>query len=282
MIDLHCHSTFSDGTYTPEALIESAEEIGLTAVALTDHDTVSGIPDALEAARGKRVRFVPGVEISGEIDHGALHILGLFVDHRNEALNRMLAFAEHERYQRNVTIAARLQSIGMSITFEEVEAEASPGVMGRPHFATIMLRKGYVTSMEEAFLRYLGKGGAAFVPKARIPREQAISTIRGASGIPILAHPDQTRRAGRELDDLLTELAGLGLMGMETVYSGYTVERTRQFRRTARNHGLLESGGSDFHGAVKPTLSLGTGPGNLMVPDAFLEEMLKVLPQTNI
>ncbi len=275
MIDLHCHSTFSDGTFTPEELIDSAEDIGLTAVALTDHDTVLGIPRALEAARGKRVRFVPGVEISGEIEHGALHILGLFVDHRNETLNQMLAFAENERYQRNVTIAKRLQQIGMDVTIEEVAHEASPGVMGRPHFATIMLRKGYVASMEEAFHRYLGKGGAAFVPKTRIPRAQAISVIRGASGVPVLAHPDQTHRAGKELDDLLAELARLGLLGIETHYSGYNVDKTRQYRRLAEKHGLLESGGSDFHGAVKPRLALGLGPGNLHVPDTFLDGLVE-------
>ena len=275
MIDLHCHSVFSDGTYTPEELLDAAEEIGLTAVALTDHDTVSGIPDALEASRGKQVRFVPGVEISGEIDHGALHILGLFVDHRDETLNQMLAFAENERFQRNVNIAARLQALGMNITVDEVAAEASPGVMGRPHFATIMIRKGYVATMGEAFVRYLGKDGAAFVPKTRIPREKAIPVIRGASGIPVLAHPDQTHRGGKELDELLSALRGLGLVGMETHYSGYTTERMRDFRQTAERIGLLESGGSDFHGAVKPSLSLGTGPGNLHVPDQFYFDLLK-------
>lgn len=274
MIDLHCHSTFSDGTLTPEAIIELAESIGLYAVALTDHDTVAGIERAMAAAADKVVHFVPGVEISGEIENGALHILGLFVDYRNESLNRMLAFAEHERYQRNVIIASRLQTIGLSISIEEVAEVARPGVMGRPHFATLMLKKGYVGTMEEAFLRYLGKGGAAFVPKTRIPRHEAISVIREAGGVPVLAHPDQTHRGGMELDDLLGELKGLGLLGIETNYSGYTTDRTRQFRRLAAKHGLQQSGGSDFHGAVKPRLSLGCGPGNLHVPDVFYDKLL--------
>lgn len=274
MIDLHCHSTFSDGTFTPEELIDSAERIGLYAVALTDHDTVSGIDRALAAASGKSVHFVPGVEISGEIERGALHILGLFIDHENDTLKKMLAYAETERYRRNVNIASRLQTIGISISIEEVEEVARPGVMGRPHFATIMLKKGYVGTMEEAFLRYLGKGGAAFIPKTRIPRAQAISVIREAGGISVLAHPDQTYRGGKELDDLLGELRRLGLGGMETHYSGYSAERTRQFRQSAEKHGLLESGGSDFHGAVKPALSLGSGRGNLQVPDVFYDKLL--------
>ncbi len=258
---------------TPEELLSLAERIGLYAIALTDHDTVMGIGPALEAASGKSVRFVPGVEISGEIDYGALHILGLFVDHRNADLLAMLSFAEKQRYQRNVQIADRLSALGLSISIEEVQEEAGSGVMGRPHFASLMLKKGYVATAGEAFLKYLAKGGAAFVPKVRIPRKQAIEVIRGASGIPILAHPDQTHRGGKALDALLGELKELGLAGIETYYSGYSPTRSRKYRKAAHRFQLLESGGSDFHGSIKPTLALGTGPGNLQVPDEIYDRL---------
>jgi predicted metal-dependent phosphoesterase TrpH len=260
---------------SPEELLLLAENIGLYAVALTDHDTVMGIGPAMEAARGKSVRFVPGVEISGEIDSGALHILGLFVDHENVELNKMLSFAEEQRYQRNVQIAARLQALGFSITIEEVAEVAGRGSMGRPHFASVMMAKGYAATMSEAFLKYLAKGGAAFVPKVRIPRKKAIEVIVGASGIPVLAHPDQTHRGGKELDALLEELRALGLMAMETYYSGYPPTRSRKYRKTANRLNLLESGGSDFHGSVKPGISLGTGPGNLNVPDEIYDRLAK-------
>ena len=273
MIDLHTHSTFSDGTLTPTELLELAEQVGLYAVALTDHDTVSGIEEALDAAAGKSVRFVPGVEISGEIDRGALHILGLFADHRNNELREMLAFAETQRINRNIVIVERLRQLGMDITVDEVKAEAGEGVMGRPHFAALMIRKGYVSDMEEAFVRYLAKGGAAFVPKVRIPREKAVAVIRRAGGVPVLAHPDQTGRGGAELTALLTSLKNLGLLGMETHYSGYAPNRVRKYSRSARALGLLESGGSDFHGSVKPTLHLGEGPGSLNVPDEFYDRL---------
>ena len=273
MIDLHTHSAFSDGTLSPTELLALAEEIGLYAVALTDHDTVSGIEEALDAAAGKRVHFVPGVEISGEIDRGALHILGLFVDHRNVALREMLSFAETQRGNRNVVIVDRLRQLGMDITIEEVKEEAGDGVVGRPHFASLMIKKGYAATVEEAFLRYLAKGGAAFVPKVRMPRDKAISVIRGAGGVPVLAHPDQTGRGGAELTALLTSLKALGLVGMETHYSGYAPNRMRKYARSARALGLLQSGGSDFHGSVKPTLHLGVGPGNLHVPGEFYDRL---------
>lgn len=273
VIDLHCHSTFSDGTFSPEEIIETAEKIGLFAVALTDHDTVSGIERALDAAAGKNVRFVPGIEISAEIENGTLHIVGLFVDHKNKELREMLLFAEDQRRRRNIRIVERFQALGISISVEEMEAEAGPGVMGRPHFAALLLRKGYVATPKEAFLRYLGKGGSAFVPKARIPRRRAIEIIRRAGGVPVLAHPDQTRRGGMALDSLLDELCELGLLAVETHYSGYSPTQVRKYARTAKKHGLFQSGGSDFHGAAKPGLALGVGPGTLNVPDEFYAQL---------
>ncbi len=274
MIDLHCHSCYSDGTLSPEEVITEALSIGLFAVAVTDHDTVNGIEIAIEAAIGKSINFVPGVEISAEIETGALHIVGLFINHKSPELLEMLSFAEQERKKRNIKIVNRLRTIGISITTEEVEEEASPGIIGRPHFASILLRKGYVGSMEEAFLKYLAKGGAAYIPKTRIPQSEAVSVIRKASGIPIIAHPDQTKRGGSELSALINQLKKHGLLGIETCYSGYSKKDIKKLSGLARKHDLLQSGGSDFHGAIKPSIRLGYGPGNLNVPNEFYDRLV--------
>ena len=273
MIDLHTHSTFSDGTLTPTELVDLAETGGLTAVALTDHDTVAGIEEGRAAAKDRSVEFVPGVELSAEIDRGALHILGLFVDHTDAALTSLLDETIRYRKARNEKIVERFCELGMPLTLDEVETEAKTGTVGRPHFAAVLTRKGYARSIRDAFLRFLSKNGAAYFPKVRVSPERAIAIIRGAGGIPVLAHPDQTHLGGRELADFIERLKSLGLMGMETHYSGYTQRQSRKLAKLAKRFQLVESGGSDFHGAVKPGLFLGTGPGNLHVPDAFLPRL---------
>jgi 3',5'-nucleoside bisphosphate phosphatase len=271
MIDLHTHSSFSDGTLTPTALVNLAETIGLKAVALTDHDTVAGVPEGIRAAEHLRVHFVPGVELSAQIDRGALHILGLFVDHTHPDLTSVLDDTIRFRNQRNDQVIQRLGALGISISLEEVEKEAKMGTLGRPHFAAVLTRKGYTHSIRDAFLRYLSKNGAAYIPKVRIPPERAIEVIQKAGGVPVLAHPDQTHLGGQELATLIENLKEMGLKAIETRYSGYTRTQSRKYSRLAARFCLRESGGSDFHGAVKPGLALGVGPGDLNVPDDFLE-----------
>lgn len=278
MIDLHTHSTFSDGTLTPAVLIDLADMLDMSAVALTDHDTVAGIPEGLEAAKGRAVRFVPGVELSCDIDHGALHIIGLFVDHTHSELTALLQEAIDNRNRRNIKIVDRLNAIGMPITIEDVQKKAVVGTIGRPHFAAVLTEKGYTHTSREAFLKYLSKNGAAYFPKVRIAPERAIRTISKAGGISVLAHPDQTHLGGRALAECIQRLKEMGLDAMETHYPGYTISRTRKYRKLAIRLGLLQSGGSDFHGDVKPGLALGTGPGDLNVPD----ELLPLLEQAAI
>jgi 3',5'-nucleoside bisphosphate phosphatase len=270
MIDLHTHSTASDGTLSPGDLVAAAEAAGLTAVALTDHDTVDGIAEARAAAVGRSVELVPGVEISAMMDKGALHIVGLFIDPEDPGLREVLELAKSYRRARDRRIVERLETLGMPVTLGEVAAAAKGGVAGRPHFASVMVAKGYVKSLRVAFRNYLKKGQAAYVPKQRIERRRAVEVIRAAGGVPVLAHPDQTGLLGDQLEALIEELWGFGLAGIETQCSGYTPAETRAYARLAETYHLVQSGGSDFHGAIKPGLALGRGPGGLRVPDDFL------------
>lgn len=270
MLDLHAHSSASDGSLPPAELIELAEQVGLTALALTDHDTVAGIDRAAAAARGKRVRFVPGVEISTRLEGGTCHLVGLLIDHESPELTAGLERVQRMRSERNPRIVAALARIGMPVSLEEA-AEVSGGeLVGRPHFARVMMRKGYVRDADEAFERYLGNGGPAHVPKERLEPAEGIRLIRAAGGVPILAHPDQTGRRGAALAELVGALAEQGLAGLETRYSSPPAHAAAEYARLARDNGLVESGGSDFHGAAKPEIRLGRGFGNLHVPDAWL------------
>lgn len=269
MIDLHTHSTASDGTFSPGALVAKAHREGLAALALTDHDTVDGVPEARRVADELGLEFVPGVEISAEADRGSLHIVGLFIEVGGRLAQRLRALVGM-RDERNERLVARLAQLGRPIELEEALAYSGGAVLGRPHFAQAMMARGYVNSVEDAFLRYLGKSGSAHLPKQRLPRRDAIELIRSAGGVPVLAHPNQTQLEGPQLEILVRELKDLGLVGLETHYTGYTKKQTRRFRRLARAYNLLESGGSDFHGTIKPGISLGIGAGTLHVPDEFL------------
>lgn len=271
MIDLHVHSTASDGTLTPKEIVEQAETVGLTALALTDHDTVQGIDEAARAAEAKPLTFVPGVEISAVIKKGALHIVGLFIDPKAPALLETLAWAAERRVERNAVMIERLARLGMPLTMAELDEAAKGGMVGRPHFATVMVQKGYAKSFRVAFRNWLKKGQAAYCPKKRVDRRRAIEVIREAGGVPILAHPNQTQRLGDELEKLVKELTDDGLGGLETHCSGHSEDDIRLLSRLAEKYHLVESGGSDFHGAIKPGLALGKGPGGLRVPDDFLE-----------
>lgn len=270
MIDLHTHSTASDGTLTPADLVLAANDMGLTALAITDHDTVGGIEEACRAAAPLPLTFVPGVEISASIPKGALHIVGLFIDHTHERLNQVLDEAVEYRRIRNEKIIQRLAELGVPVERDELLSEAGGGVLGKPHFARVMVRKGYVKNVRAAFRRYLARGGAAYFPKQRMDRREAVAIIRQAGGVPVLAHPDQTFLKGDELDALIRELTDCGLGAVETRCSGYSASDIRLYRLLAEKHGLVESGGSDFHGGVKPVIGLGIGPGRLRVPDDFL------------
>lgn len=270
MIDLHVHSTFSDGSLTPEQLIEEARRIGLSAMALTDHDGMMGIDRFLKAAQQAGIEPVPGVEISVDVSSGTLHMLGYYLDRDNTAVVESLALIRGGREDRNKVILDRLNRLGAGLVWEDVAKFAGEDVVGRPHFAQAMVEKGFVKDKQDAFDRYLAKGKAAYVDRFRLSAEDSIRMIRGAGGIAVLAHPATLGLGTTALRDLLTSLKAAGLQGVEAYYSEHTPAQQDLYLRLAAEFGFLVTGGSDFHGAVNPDIKLGRGFGQLVVPDALM------------
>lgn len=273
MIDLHCHSTFSDGSLTPEDLIQEAKRGGITGLALTDHDTTAGVPRFIEAASAVGIRPVAGVEISADSKGGTMHMLGYLIDPAATLLNERLQWMRDGRETRNAEILKKLQALGFSITWDEVASYAGEDVVGRPHFAQALLAKGYVTDKNQAFDKYLGKGKAAYVDRCRLTAEDAVELIRSAGGVSVLAHPFTLNLGTEALDQLLGELRAKGLGGVETYYSEHTREMVESYLKLAVKHDLVPTGGSDFHGALTPDIKLGRGFGSLKVPEDTIDRL---------
>jgi len=274
-LDLHTHTTASDGDHSPTQLVQHAQEVGLTTLAVTDHDTTAGVAEAQEAGRRLGVEIVPGIELSAEIDFGQCHILGLLIDPANPTLNDRLREVIENRDKRNARIVEKMQrELGFDITLEEVEAESGGQVVARPHFAKVMLRKGYVTSMQQAFDEYLGKGAKAYVERDRLTPEECVTLIHGAGGVAILAHPNNLKRDEADTEAEILNLKSVGMDGIEARYNRHTPEDTARYLALAARHGLLTSGGSDFHGpTVKPTVYLGHIEGDRPAPLELLEKL---------
>lgn len=272
-IDLHTHSTVSDGTYTPEELVRYAKEKGLRAIALTDHDRIDGIAEAEAVGRKVGVEVISGVELSADFLDGAMHLLGLFVDRTASSFLQRLAVFQAARRERNPKIVKKLREMGFNITEEEVEAAAKGGEAGRPHFARVLMEKGYVQSIAEAFERYIGDRGPAYVRNPQPSPEACIALIHEAEGVAILAHPNTLRLPVEKLGLLFERLAKAGLDGIEVYYSTHTPEETARYERLAAEWNLAKSGGSDFHGEHKPQIDLGVGRGTLRVPHSLLEDL---------
>lgn len=273
-VDLHSHSTASDGSEKPAALIEQALEIGLTALALTDHDTQDGISDAKAAAGSTDLELIPGTELSLEYDQGGMHLVVLWLEPGPGPLQSRLEELRHGRDQRNEIMAERLTELGMPVTAEEILHEGGSGSVGRPHIAAVMMRKGYVETIEEAFELWLTSGRPAYIGRPRLAPENAIQLARQSGGVPVLAHPHTLGiNRAHEMADLLTRLIPAGLIGLEAFCAGYRRHEREGYADLARRFGLVPAGGSDFHGTYKPGLSLGTGYGDLVVPDAVVDEL---------
>jgi predicted metal-dependent phosphoesterase TrpH len=274
LIDLHAHTTYSDGSATPTELIEVAAAKGCRAIAITDHDTVAGLAEGRKAAGLLGIEFVEGVEISAEYNPGTMHILGYYVDDGSEDFNAKLDELREARAARNLEIARRLQQLGFDISYEEVAQLAGNEVVGRPHFARIMLQKGYVKSIREAFDRFLAKGAPAYVEKKRLCPADAISLIRNAGGVAVLAHPYQLKLSSlEELERLVCDLAEVGLDGIEAIYSRHSSAERNSYAQLAARYGLLVTGGSDYHGIYKPDIEIIKGLGDLEVPYELLDEV---------
>lgn len=243
--DLHTHSTYSDGRLTPTELVERAVGKGLKALALTDHDCVDGIAEAQEAARRyPQFIFIPGVELSTDVPHGEVHMLGYFLDWKNPHLQDRLAHLRHSRLERGEKMLAKLKHLGIDISWQRVREIAGDGAIGRPHIALAMLEAGHISSLDEAFDRYLGRNGPAYVEREKIAPAEAVQLLTSASGLPVLAHP----RDIHNLESLVAELKEADLTGIEVYYQDYDQQTIERLLKVAHQHGLLPLGGSDFHG----------------------------------
>ncbi len=279
-IDLHIHSTASDGTLTPGEILQRAKRLGLGAIAITDHDGLDGCREALRLGIPEGLGFLTGVEISADRPaslpgEGSVHILGYRIRLDDPALNAAFGRLQSARGERNPRIIARLQALGIPITLAEVEAEADGGHPGRPHIARVLVRKGITATIDEAFARLLGNGKPAYVGKERIAIGQAIALIGAAGGIAVLAHPGLLELGEeRRLERLLGELKEMGLQGLEVFFPDHSVEQTAAYARLAERLGLLMTGGTDFHGEIQPGVEMGSGRGGLHVPYALYERLL--------
>ena len=279
-IDLHTHTTHSDGSVSPAELVTLAAASGARAIAITDHDTVSGLAEGGQAAAKARVEFVNGVEISAEFSPGTMHILGYFIDDEAEGLLSKLHELKQARERRNPEIARKLRQLGFDLSYDEVAALAGNEVVGRPHFARVLVAKGYASSIQDAFNRFLAKGAPAYEEKLRLNPGDAISLIHGAAGVAVLAHPYQLKLGSmEETEELLGQLRECGLDGVEAIYSRHTPEQRRLYAAMAERLGLAATGGSDFHGSYKPDIAIVTGTGDLNVPYSILENLRRLAAQ---
>ncbi len=282
VIDLHAHSTVSDGSDPPERIPELAAAAGCSAVALTDHDSLAGLPAARRRAAELGLTLVPGCEISclGPAS-GGMHVLVYFAEDDGSPVSAELARLRDDRRARNERLVARLHELGVPIAFDDVVAEAggTEGV-GRPHFAAVLVRMGTADSIDDAFARYLGAGTPGYVPKARLEGPEVARLAAASGGVAVLAHPLSLGLEPPALEATVAELAEAGFVGLEALYGRYRPEERRALADLARRHGLVATGGSDHHGASKPDLTVGTGRGDLRVPDRVLEDLHARRPAT--
>jgi 3',5'-nucleoside bisphosphate phosphatase len=273
VIDLHSHSTASDGSDSPAALMELAGRTGLSAIALTDHDTVEGLAEARAAAADVGVRLIQGCELSCEVGAATMHLLVYFLADTPGPLQDRLSGLQAARADRNERIVAVLRAHGLDVTLEEILDEAGGGSVGRPHVAGVLLRKGYVRSVQEAFDVWLGKGKPAYLERQRLLPAEAIALAHASGAVAVLAHPTSLGFEGPELETFVAGLAADGIDGMECEYGRYDPDLRAGLRLLAGRLDLAVTGGSDYHGRYKPDIALGTARGDLHVPDDLLDAL---------
>jgi predicted metal-dependent phosphoesterase TrpH len=273
-VDLHLHTTASDGVMTPSEIVRYAKSKGLQAIAITDHDTIEGLEEGL--SEGKKIGFevIPGIEISAEHSPGSMHLLGYFFDIHHPLLRERLAHLQRARAERNPKIVEKLNRIGVKVSYEEVVRVSGGGQVGRPHFAQVLLNKGYVRSFQEAFDRFLKKGAQAYVEKFRFRATEALHFVREAGGVVVLAHPKTLGLNGySEMERLLLQLAKDGLKGLEVYYPEHSPLEVSQYKALAKRCGLVITGGTDFHGLEGDELDIGVGRGEMRLPYSMVLEL---------
>ena len=276
LIDMHCHTTVSDGTVTPKDIVHIAKESGLKAIAITDHDTIDGIDEAMKEGEKLGVEIIAGIEFASMYDENTeqeIHILGFLIDCKNDELNKNIEFIQGARDRRNVKMIENLRKLGIDITMEDVEKSAGGDILTRAHFAKVLEEKGYVKTKNEAFSYYLNAGKPAYIRREFLTPKTCIEAINKASGLAFLAHPTLYKMSYEQIEKLLKELKGYGLCGVEAEYSTYTPEQEKNIKKIANKLGLLISGGSDFHGENRSDTKLGVGKGNLKISYDYLQKM---------
>ncbi len=268
-IDLHTHSTFSDGTLSPASLVKKARMKGITVLSLTDHDTIDGMGEFMKACRSCGIKCLTGVELSAEFP-STLHILGYRIDPDNAVLKSTLEQIRTYRNERNVKIHGKLEESGLAIGYEEIVAEAGGSVLARPHFARALVKKGYSRDISSAFRDYLAKGAIAYVPRHRLSPSDCINLIIEAGGLPVLAHPSQTTLDLSRLEDIVNDLAGYGLWGIECIYSGHNSEQIFSYMKIAKKCSLRCTAGSDYHGQNRSGIQPGISVSEHFLPWARL------------
>ena len=280
-VDLHLHTTASDGVMSPSEIVRYAKAKGLQAIAITDHDTIEGLEEGL--SEGERIDFevIPGIEISAEHSPGSMHLLGFFIDIHHPFLNERLEYLQKARAERNPKIVERLNRLGIELTYEEVQKASGGGQVGRPHFAQVLLEKNYVRSYQEAFERFLKKGAPAYVDKFRFTAKEAIHFINEAKGVAVLAHPNTLNMNGySELESLILLLIEEGLKGIEVYYPEHSNLEVAQYKTLAERYGLLMTGGTDYHGIEKNGLDIGVGRGEMKLPYSMVEGLKRARTQS--
>lgn len=283
-IDLHTHTARSDGSYTPVELVDYAIKKDLAAVAVTDHDSIEGLDEAISHAADltekglPSVEVIPGIEFSTKYDKQDVHIVGLYISYDSAGFQQALDDFVYSRISRNRKMCRNLQDAGIDISYEKLQAMYPDAVITRAHYASFLCEYGYVRNRQDAFAKYLGDHTKYFVPREKVTPAQAVKLILQAGGVPILAHPPLYHMGNERLDTLVSSLKAEGLMGIEAFYSTYTNQDERDMLRLAKKYDLLLSGGSDFHGANKPGLDLGCGYGKLFVPEDLLTRIKATLP----
>lgn len=274
-IDLHIHSTASDGTLSPRDVVRLAVEQELHAIALTDHDTIGGIAEAADQARQAGIEFLPGIEISCEYPRpGTMHLLGYGIDPSSRPLRDLTTGLVQARNERNLRMVRRLQEIGIPVTMEEILAEAAGAVVGRPHFAAVLVKKGVVSNRSEAFSLYLGQGGRAYLDKEKLSSRQAIELIHAAGGLAVLAHPSQLHKENfAQLRQEIKSLVDQGLDGIEVIHSDHREALIQELSDLAEDMKLLKTGGSDFHGQAKPHIKLGFAAAR-RIPRSYYDSLM--------
>ncbi len=274
-VDLHTHSTCSDGTFTPKELVAYGKKKGLKAIALTDHDTLEGISEALYYGEKFGIEVIPGIEISTEYENNELHIVGLFVSNESEELKSALENLRKSREMRNIEMVEKLNNIGVDISYENVLKRAGGGIVTRAHIAGEVMALGYASSNNEVFERYIGKDKPAYIKRNLMSWQDTLYLIKNSGGLPVLAHPLLYKLSDRRLEMIVSDLANHGLCAIEAYYSTHSPAEVKYVKTLAEKNKLKLSGGSDFHGANKPKIDLGTGYGSLQVPYEVLESLRK-------